>query len=258
MSLGRLRRQWEAHGRRNALAAILTPSGNQPEWDEGAFLETGRSHVAHLMQEADRLAPHRQRRRALDFGCGIGRLTVALADYYGEVVGVDIASSMVEKARRRNPAPDRIRYEHNTDPDLLRFPSGGFDLVCSWIVLQHMAPSLIKAYITDLVRLVAPGGLLVFQLPVDTVSAEVHEQFVDAPVEGSRLKRSVPAWLLRPYRELKYHWFRRSSSYMAMNGLAREDVISLVERAGGQLLEVRPDHSHGTPCPGFSYWVTKT
>ena len=204
MSLGRLRRQWEAHGRRNAHAAILTPSTNQPEWDEAEFLETGRSHVARLMHEADSLVPHRQRRRALDFGCGIGRLTVAFADYYGEVIGVDIASSMVDKARRRNPAPDRIRYEHNTDPDLLRFPSGGFDLVCSWIVLQHMPPSLIRAYIADLVRLVAPGGLLVFQLPMDTVSAEVRERFVDAPVQGGRLKTSIPAWLLRPYRELKY------------------------------------------------------
>lgn len=257
MSIGRLRRQWEAHGRRNALAAILTPSVDQPEWDEAGFLETGRHHVAHLMNEADRLVPDRPRRRALDFGCGIGRLTVALADYYDEVVGVDIAISMVEQARSRNPAPDRIRYEHNTNPDLLKFPSGRFDLVCSWIVLQHMPPSLIKTYISELVRLVAPGGLLVFQLPVRTVSAEVRERFVDAPVRGGRLKGNIPTWLVRPYRRLKYIWFRRTNSYMAMYGLAREDVTSLVERSGGRLLEVRSDHSHGTLCPGFSYWVAR-
>jgi SAM-dependent methyltransferase len=255
--MGRLRRQWEAHGRRNALAAILTPSGDQPEWDEAAFLETGRHHVANLMNEAERLVPHKRRRRALDFGCGIGRLTVALADYYDEVVGVDIATSMVEQARNRNPAPDRIRYEHNTDPDLLRFPSGCFDLVCSWIVLQHMPPSLIKAYIAELVRLVAPGGLLVFQLPVDTVSAEVRERFVDAPVQGARLKGSIPTSLVRQYRRLKYIWYRRTNSYMAMYGLARENVTLLVELSGGRLLDIRSDHSHGTPCPGFSYWVTR-
>src|SRR5215216_1102715 len=98
MSLSRLRRQWEAHGRRNALAAILTVSVDQPEWDEAGFLETGRRQVAHLMKECDSLLPNRRRRRALDFGCGIGRLTIPVADYYDEVVGVDIATSMVEIA----------------------------------------------------------------------------------------------------------------------------------------------------------------
>ena len=206
MSLGRLRRQWEAHGRRNALAAILTPSVDQPEWDEAGFLETGRqSRCRRLMNEADRLMPHRRRGRALDFGCGIGRLTVALADYYNEVVGVDIANSMVEQARHRNPAPDRIRYEHNTNPNLLRFPSGCFDLVCSSMVLQHMPPSLIKAYVAELVRLVGTGGLLVFQLPVETVSAEVRERFVAAPVRGGRLKRRIPAWLVQAIPQPQVH-----------------------------------------------------
>src|SRR5688572_11798148 len=127
MSIGRLRRQWDAHGRRNARAAILTRSMGQPEWDESAFLETGRQQVARFMSEADRVLPNRQRRRALDFGCGIGRLTVPLADYCNEVVGVDIAGSMVEIARRHNPIPERIRYEHNTKGDLHRFRSGYFD-----------------------------------------------------------------------------------------------------------------------------------
>ena len=259
MSIGRLRRQWEAHARRDARAAILTPSAEQHEWDEAAFLETGRSHVALLMNEADRLVPRRQRRRALDFGCGIGRLTVALADYYDEVVGVDIASSMVEQARQRNPAPDRIRYEHNTNPDLRKFPSGGFDFVCSWIVLQHMPPSLIKAYVAELVRLVAPGGLLVFQLPVDTGLRRGPGAVRRCTCSGRQAQdEAYPHGSLRPYRRLKYIWFRRTNSYMAMYGLAREDVTVLVERSGGRLLDVRSDQSHGTPCPGFWSWVTRS
>src|SRR5688572_29086789 len=231
MSIGRLRRQWEAHGRRDAHAAILTPSMGRPEWDEAAFLETGKRHVAHLMKEADRLLPQRGRARALDFGCGIGRLTVALGDYYQEVVGVDIAGSMIEQARHRNPAPHRIRYEHNTDPNLLKFPSGCFDLVCSWIVLQHMSRALIETYIAELVRVVSPGGLLVFQLPAREVSEEVLMRFVNAEVQGGGLKRRLPASAVRLYRRLKHVWFQRTSSYMAMNGLAREDVISIVERS---------------------------
>jgi SAM-dependent methyltransferase len=256
MSIGRLRRQWETHGRKNALASILTPSASEPEWDERAFLETGTHQIAWLMNEADSLLPQRPRRRALDFGCGIGRLTVALAGYYDEVVGVDIARSMIDKARQRNPVPGRVRYEHNTNPDLVVFPSGSFDFVCSWIVLQHMPPTLIRGYIAELVRVVAPGGLLAFQLPAAAVSSEVRKRFVDAPVRRG-LKSRLPKWLVRPYRSLKYSWLGRTSSYMAMHGLAREDVTSLIERSGGRLLDVRADDSHGTPCPGYSYWVTR-
>lgn len=35
-------------------------------------------------------------KRALDFGCGAGRLTQALAGYFEEVCGIDIAPSMIE------------------------------------------------------------------------------------------------------------------------------------------------------------------
>jgi ubiquinone/menaquinone biosynthesis C-methylase UbiE len=209
------------------------------------------------MTEADRLLPHRHRRRALDFGCGIGRLTIALADHYDEVVGVDVAISMVKQARDRNPAPHRIRYEHNPNPNLELFPSERFDFVLSWIVLQHMPPPLIQSYIAELIRLVAPGGLLVFQLPVPAVTADARERFIQAPVQGNGLKRLVPAWLVHPYRRLKYIWFQRTSAYMAMHGLEREQVTSLVKRSGGRLLDVRSDQSHGTLCPGFSYWITR-
>jgi hypothetical protein len=47
------------------------------------------------------------------------------------------------------------------------------------------------------------------------------------------------------------------NSFMAMNGMAREEVTSIVGRSGGRLLDVRADDSHGTPCPGFSYWITR-
>jgi hypothetical protein len=119
-----------------------------------------------------------------------------------------------------------------------------------------MPPTLIRGYIAELVRVVAPGGLLVFQLPSAAVSSETRERFVDAPVRGG-LKSRLPKWVVRPYRSLKYSWFGRTSSYMAMHGLAREDVTSLVERSGGRLLDMRADDSHGTPCPGYSYWVTR-
>ena len=42
------------------------------------------------------------RGRALDFGCGAGRLTRALAARFESVVGVDVADAMLDKARALN------------------------------------------------------------------------------------------------------------------------------------------------------------
>lgn len=42
-----------------------------------------------------------------------------------------------------------------------------------------------------------------------------------------------------------------------MFGLEQESVVSLVQRAGGQIVTIQPDQAHGTNAPGFEYWVTK-
>jgi len=54
---------------------------------------------------------------------------------------------------------------HNTRRDLGVLGQRRFDLIYSDLVLQHMLPALSLSYIDEFLRLLAPGGLLVFQLP---------------------------------------------------------------------------------------------
>ena len=151
MQLWRLRWHWNKLGYRDPLANILTrPFDEATGWNVDEFFETGRPEVSKLMKGVERLAPLLQKRRALDFGCGVGRVTQALADHFDEAIGVDIASSMIEAARTWNRAPNRCRFEVNQGADLTQFASSGFDLVYSRLVLQHVPPQL--------VRLGASGG----------------------------------------------------------------------------------------------------
>jgi len=120
-----------------------------------------------------------------------------------------------------------------------------------------MRPSLIRGYVAELLRVLAPGGLLAFQLPEPGVQLETRSQFVDAPVSPTPIKRRLPPWLVRLYRQIKYFWYRRSNSYMAMHGLTSDAVVAIVNRGGGRVLEIQPDASHGTSCAGFSYWITR-
>jgi SAM-dependent methyltransferase len=105
-----------------------------------------------------------RRGRALDAGCGSGRHTLALADRFDEVVGVDLSRPLIDIAiaRRRRGHP-RVRYLAG---DLLGFiDPDGFDLVLSASALHHLDD--LDAALRHLRGLVAPGGAVVL---VDNVA----------------------------------------------------------------------------------------
>ena len=133
-------------------------------WEVDEFLASGRTEIAGLMERADALERPLKRRSALDFGCGAGRLTRALAEHFDRSVGVDVSPTMVEHARRLN-ADQPCEFVANDQPDLCGFRDDDFDLVYSRLVLQHMpSPHAILRYVGELVRVLAPGGLLAFEV----------------------------------------------------------------------------------------------
>jgi SAM-dependent methyltransferase len=92
-------------------------------------------------------------RRALDAGCGSGRHTLALADRFDQVLGVDLSRPLIDIARQKRPHP-RIRYQVG---DLLAITDPHrFDLVLSCTTLHHL-PDL-EAALRHLRGLVATGG----------------------------------------------------------------------------------------------------
>ena len=106
LQLWRVRRTWDGLARRDPLWAILTsPDKRDGKWTLDEFLETGRAEVDRLIHYLDRVAPGCPQHRALDFGCGVGRVTQALAARFEQVVGVDVASPMIAQARELNRVP---------------------------------------------------------------------------------------------------------------------------------------------------------
>src|SRR5688500_10455568 len=111
-----LRALWDQLGREDPLWAVLTrPDRRGRTWDEDEFFATGRREIAEVLGRLPEL-PGESPRRALDFGCGVGRLTQALAERFDAVVGVDVAASMIEEARARNRVGPRCTYLLNERP----------------------------------------------------------------------------------------------------------------------------------------------
>jgi 2-polyprenyl-3-methyl-5-hydroxy-6-metoxy-1,4-benzoquinol methylase len=208
--LATIQRDWDAAARQNAFYNIITIPG----LTEQEFWERGEREIEDVL---DRVGVVR-RMRALDFGCGIGRLTQALGRHFVQVDGVDISSEMIGLAKQHN-RHKHCFYHHNATGDLALFAVDTFDLVYSMIVLQHMPSHLAKGYIREFLRVVRPGGYAVFQIP-------------DGP-------------------DLQSH----GSEWLSMYGTPRADVESWVE--GATLLEVEDSGTDGAGYTSYRYTVQK-
>ncbi|MEO7043432.1 MAG: class I SAM-dependent methyltransferase [Gemmatimonadaceae bacterium] len=176
MKLDQLREEWTALGTVDPLWAVLSePAMRGGRWDTDAFFATGRKDVDGVLALISNANVELEHRRALDFGCGVGRLSQALARKFDEVVGVDISSTMLEGARRFDQSDGRCKFVLNTTDDLSQFPTASFDFVYSHIVLQHMEPIYSLGYIREFTRLLRKGGVAVFQIPVANNTRRIRD-----------------------------------------------------------------------------------
>src|SRR5690349_3334689 len=156
-------RDWEEMAALDPLWAIISEPGKRfGKWELEEFLRTGREEIAVLMQTAAGSGLPKNHRRAIDFGCGVGRLTRALREYFPECYGIDVSEGMLQRARQI--APDCAFRQDN---GLRSFPAEFADFIYSSLVLQHQPDKKrVIAIIRDMLRVLAPGGLLVFQMPL--------------------------------------------------------------------------------------------
>lgn len=247
MRLRSLRRHWDQFGRSDPFWAVLTaPDKKGNRWSTEEFLQTGRDEIAALMTYLDAKGLGHRRRRALDFGCGAGRLTHALAGHFEHVIGLDIAPSMIDVARRLHAHQSNVEFRVNSSSRLESIESDSIDLVYTLLVLQHMRPRYIREYLAEFVRVLGPGGVLVFQLPADTAFPVI--------VEGGGLKRMLPVTVISLVRAVRR---MREFPRMEMHGLAREDVERLLVNLGAPAVDVVDDRAHVADTPGFRYCAVK-
>lgn len=214
-------RNWDAWGNDDPMYSILTePSKANRGWNEREFFESGEHQIDQ------RITWFREQRiplrfgKALDFGCGLGRLTNALARYFEVAHGVDISRSMIEQARKYCRYPEKIQFFQNIRADLSDFKTGEYDLVYSEIALQHVPTKFQISYIADFLRLLAPQGIACFQ----TTRAAGWRAF-------------VPNWLADLYRVRKY----RGRAFFPMYPIRPKTVERIVRQAGCFMLSHQPD-----------------
>ena len=245
MRLDRLQRHWDEFGRRDPYWAILTdPAKKGNKWDLDEFFRTGEHEVDDVLAWVESLGVTTRRGRALDFGCGAGRISQALGRHFEHVIGVDIAPSMIALANQHNRHGERCRYVLNEHADLRQFQDSSVDFIYSRLVLQHLRPKVIKAYVAEFVRLLDVGGVAVFNVPASPL---------DAPVVGGSLKALAPMFLVRLYRRLRRTLDDRwRFPNMEVNGVPPAELVPLLTGSGATVVRVQPGSDARRRGPGVS------
>lgn len=171
--------QWERFGRVDPYYGVCsTEEFRESNLDDAArerFFASGHEHVDRMLAIASELRPGFAPETVLDHGCGVGRLVVAFAEHAERVVGVDVSPSMLAEARRNCDARGLGNVELAT-ADRLGALAPEFDLVHSFIVMQHIPRKLGEEAFRSLVRLVRPGGIGIVHVPLAALnrSALIH------------------------------------------------------------------------------------
>ncbi len=151
---------WRELGRSNPYWGVISHPDYQsenmtPERVE-QFYASGAFHIRPIAEDLQKLTGDLPSGRALDFGCGVGRLAEAMGAYASDVTGIDISPGMLALARTRG---SKVTYVDT-------LPDGPFDWINSFIVFQHIPPARGEQIFEDLLARLAPGGMVSLQLTV--------------------------------------------------------------------------------------------
>ncbi|MDQ6677354.1 MAG: class I SAM-dependent methyltransferase [Acidobacteriota bacterium] len=216
--LSRMQREWDARAVENARFYVNTA---QRDWNEKEFFESGRRTVQEeVLTDMINICQGKDPRRmtVIEIGCGVGRVTRALAEVFGTVHGVDVSGEMVRRAADENRAIENAHFWQNNGTDLAVLGEMQVDFAFSSIVFQHIpSRAVIENYVSEVHRLLRPGGLFKFQVQGDaTLATEAHD-----------------TWLGVPFSD--------------------EEAVQLAMRCGFE-----PRHRHGAGGQYFWLWFFKT
>jgi SAM-dependent methyltransferase len=151
--------RWERFAKENAEFYIYTLPGVDFATSAGqaVFRQTGRDDVDLILEECK--AHLNGFGRAIDIGCGVGRLAMPMAERFTEVIGVDISPTMISKLRDycRDAGTANIRGFLAHEPWSEHGPA---DLIYSLIVFHHIEDwSIIADYFARVANCLADNGV---------------------------------------------------------------------------------------------------
>ena len=238
--LEQMRREWDQRARENARYYVNT---EREQWSDEEFFASGRTTVAEeILTDMTNICQGKDPRtmRVVEIGCGAGRVTRALAEVFGEVVGVDISAEMIEQARAALAGAPNTRAFNNNGRDLAVLGDLTFDFAFSSIVFQHIpSREIIENYVREVHRRLRPGALFKFQVQGDpTIETNPGDTWIGVPFTDEQAVEMAERCGFEPrYRHgagEQYFWlwyFKKRTRAALLHWRARQAWRGLRRRA---------------------------
>jgi SAM-dependent methyltransferase len=229
------------------------------------FVRGGQDLVVAFEKELARIVSpaRREEWRALEIGCGPGRLMLPLSRQFAEIHGVDVSAEMVRLARQNLAGVPHAHLHAASGTDLAQFDEEFFDFVYSYAVFQHIpSREVVLNYLEESRRVLKTGGVARMQFNGLAEGAGKHDTWSGvrfAPHEITEFARTHDLQLLAlEGAGTRYMWatlLKRSAGWHdslgTTAGEADQVVIRRVTNADGSA-PVLPAHG---PYAAFALWV---
>jgi SAM-dependent methyltransferase len=226
----RIHDAWSHLGDARPHYSVLTTAAFLPENIAGSmesFWKSGRQEAATIRALLQRHGfSDLKQKTCVEYGSGVGRVTVPLAELFEEVHAYDISDGHLSLAenRAREVRADNIKFHSCAAKPLCALKK--CDFFYSRIVFQHNPPPVMRELVLLALRSLNAGGVAIFQLPIY--------------MKGYRF--SIEEYLGKAPR-----------LDMEMHCIPQREIFGLVAAQGCSVLEVREDSSVGR-----ADWISNT
>lgn len=247
-SLQELQNKWERFAQADPLWAVCShPEKRNRQWSREEFFASGRNEISVVLAYLAQLGVTVDwNKPALDFGCGVGRLTQAMATHFPECCGVDISPTMIRLAIEFNQDVPSCRFLLNGSERLEHLQDSYYGFIYTSIVLQHIAEKYALGYIRELLRALRPEGVFIFQIPDE--------------LRISLIKKWRVKLALRAKMQIALGLTRNGFAYneaMEMHCIPESVLRNVISENGGKVLDVRLTNSAEPAFCGNLQYLTQ-
>lgn len=225
--------EWEKWGQRDPYFGVLRDekyrSRNLTDESRSEFFESGRAHAAWVLEICRRhfdkgFTP----KRALDLGCGVGRVLIPLAQVAEHAVGLDVSRSMLEEARKNCGEHSVSNVSLLESDDDLSCLDGYYDFIHSSITFQHIPVGRGRKIFSKLLDHLDDRGMGAIQ--VTYAKMKFASKFGVPPAE-SPMKRALRA-TAQMVRKAKRNVHPGGDPESQMNAYNLNELLFLIQSTG--------------------------